>query len=312
MSFAIIDQNCSYIDIEPIKKLLQKEKVTICEQQGGQELHKLIPPKNTVGIYLSHISDVALKHQCDLIRNTKRVTQWLIVIVDSQNSSSTVRKVAVSEFRQKLAKSGKDIRIICDDTKNISEQLLKELDMLKWLQSNIVLITSAKKHVGRKTTANLLSDIHPEYHFEVCDLKDLPHKKEYARRIIIVGTSPDDFAVPGIKSVQHKLTLIYNKIDRAPIKIILARNEKKAVIHAMNKQNWDIPFEFSQFYMCSMEYEKMYRDLNSSHSDLDELRLNREFVMWDKYGLPCTEEEYNSENINSFLAEISVVDRILK
>ena len=312
MGFAIIDHNCTFIDIEPIKKVLKENSFSICEQQIGQELGELVPPKSNMGIYVSSISDIALKRQCDMIRNAKDVEQWLILIVDTENSGKKVREIAVSSFRQKLANTKKDLTVICDDVQNIASQIPDEIEKLRWLQSNIVLITSARKHVGRKTTADVLAELNPEYHFEVCDLKDLPQKKEYARRIVIIGAEPKDFAVPVIDGARYKLTLIYNKIDCAPIKAIHSQREKEAVIRVLNENNWDLPVSFKEFYMCSMKYELLFRALSSSASSADELRLNREFAMWDKYGLPCGAEQYTSENICRFLEEVCIADEILK
>lgn len=311
MSFAIIDCNCDYLNLDPLVQSLKNESVTLIYQNDSQ-LEELVPDRdNGLGIYITNITDIAVSRQCNLIINSEKVKQWLIVIIDSQNSNQNERNVASSTYKSKFSKIDKDVLVLCGDAEEVSSQISPEIKKLRIMQRNVTLVSSASRDRSTEFAVKVLSELYPNISFELCPMSELAEKGKYARHIIIIGSRPDDFLVPLQDDAYFKLVLLFNNIEQAPVKLVNLQNTKESVISAMNKLGWELPLSFERFYAVSMAYERYYLDIKKGERTYNEFCSNRRFVMWDRYGLPCLAEDYTEEKIKKFFESICIADEIM-
>lgn len=311
MSFAIIDQNCMFIDTVVLENALEAEGVSVFMQEDDCPLQQMIPEEdNDVGIYITSKNDIAMARQCRLIRDSKQVKQWMILIVDYEHTLQTFRNIDISRFRSKLSKIDSDLLIFYDSAEALSQTIPKAMDRLKKLLSDTVVITSAGKHTGKRKTASVLQRYYPQMSFEVCEADDVVDAGEIARKIIVVGCKPTDFIIPVIEDAQFRLILLKNMVDKTPLVFSQLQKHRSAVIQNMNNNGWDLPHRFSSFYLCSMLYEEFYLDITQSDNYF-EFEKYQSFVMWDKYGLPCERNKYTEVAVCDFLKNISVANRLL-
>ena len=80
----------------------------------------------------------------------------------------------------------------------------------------------------------------------------------------------------------------------------------------MNSCGWDLPLEFENFHMGSALYDLFYQKLLEGEKDCNEFKMNINYYMCDKYGLPCTSSDYTKENIEKFLNKIYITPRLYK
>lgn len=311
MSFAVIDENCKYLELDGVLTELKKKDIPSFDKTSDKFTDFLIDTDRTRCIYFIKMEDSGLKYQIDFIKNTDKVMQWLIVLVDEKDVSEHKKNVAVSNFRTNIGKVDKDFSVICCITEQMNERIDSELQTLNRKKSNIVLIASANSFVGRKTTAIALNGVYPNKSFEICEAEDFEEKSKYAKHIVIVGNEISDFILPCPDDTLHRVTLLYNKADEAPINLVYFKKTQRAIISEMNKRGWDLPLEFNKFFVGSMIYDIFYQKLQSGEKDINEFKMNTNYYMWDKYGLPCPKEQYTQDNINSFLSELFIAPKLL-
>lgn len=311
MNFSVLDENCKYLELDELVAELNKKDIPSFNRDSEKFVSFLKTTDKTRCIYFIKMEDSGLKYQIDFIKNTNNVEQWLVVLVVKNEVSEHKKNVATSNFRTNIGKFNKDVSVICCTKEKINEQLDSELQILNRKKSNIVLIASSSRFVGRKTTGSVLSDIYPNKSFEICESDDFEEKSKYAKHIIIVGNEINDFMLPCPDDTLHRTTLLYNKVDEAPINLVYFKKMKTAVISEMNKNGWNLPIDFNKFFIGSMHYDIYFRKLQSGETDINEFIMKAGYYMWDKYGLPCSKEQYTEKNINNFLNNIFVAEKLL-
>lgn len=312
MSFAVIDENCKYLELDGVLTELKKKDIPSYDKTSDKFTDFLTDTDRTRCIYFIKMEDSGLKYQIDFIKNTDKVMQWLVVLVDEKDVSEHKKNVAVSNFRTNIGKFDKDFSVICCTTEQMNEHIDSELQTLNRKKSNIVLIASANSFVGRKTTKQALECIYPNMLIDAkCDANDFEEKSKYAKHIVIVGNEIRDFILPCPDDTLHRVTLLYNKADEAPINLVYFQKTQRAVISEMNKNGWDLPLDFKRFFIGSMLYDIFYQELQSKKDEWNVFKMNTNYYMWDKYGLPCPKEQYTQDNINSFLSELFIAPKLL-
>lgn len=312
MSFAVVDENCKYIELDGILTELKKKDIPSFDKTSDKFTDLLKDTDRTRCIYFIKMEDSGLKYQIDFIKNSDKVMQWLVVLVDAEYVSEHKKNVAVSNFRTNIGKFDKDVSVICCTTEQMAERIDSELQTLNRKKSNVVLIASVNSFVGRETTKQVLKCIYPNMLIDAeCDINDFKEKNKYAKHIVIVGNEIKDFILPCPDDSLHRVTLLYNKVDEAPINLVYFQKTQRAVISEMNKNGWDLPLDFKRFFVGSMLYDVFYQNLQSGERTVDEFKMNTNYYMWDKYGLPCPKEQYTQDNISNFLRGLFIAPKLL-
>ena len=143
------------------------------------------------------------------------------------------------------------------------------------------------------------------------DENDIIVNSKYAEHIIVIGKEVSDFILSCPDDIFHKLTIFYNKVDESPISLVRFKKIKREIISLLNSNGWNLPLDFNRFYMGSIKYDMFYEKLQSEEVDTNDFIMSNSYYMWDKYGLPCPRNKYNSETIINFLKEIYVASRLL-
>lgn len=305
MSFAFFDKSCKYLDLKILTDYLVRNNIPTYESLSD------IAADKTRCLYFIGMEDSGLKHQFEFIRNLDGINQWLIILLDSGNSFEHLRNIALTNFRTNLGKTAKDISVICDTPENVTKRLNNDLLNLDIKKQDIVLLASAKDFTGRKTTAFALNQLYPDKAYTICGKHDFLEKSRYAKHIIIVGNETSDFLLPCPEDIQHRVTVFYNKADESPANAVHFKKTKREILTAMKLNGWDLPLTFDNFFIGSIHYDLFYREFVSGEKDINEFKMNINYYMWDKYGLPCPQKDYTTEKISDFLHNLYVTSKLI-
>lgn len=311
MIFAVFDDNCKHINCKEIIDYLNQREVMQFDLYSDSLKKHINTIEEASCIFFMRMDDSGLKHQIDFLKQTDVINQWIIVLIDTNNSLEHFKKIAISNFRLNLENNHKDTIVICDNFTSIINKLDEEIKFLEKKKNNTVLLVSSKGFTGRKTTACVLKKLYPFLHFEICDENDIIVNSKYAEHIIVIGKEVSDFILSCPDDIFHKLTIFYNKVDESPISLVRFKKIKREIISLLNSNGWNLPLDFNRFYMGSIKYDMFYEKLQSEEVDTNDFIMSNSYYMWDKYGLPCPRNKYNSETIINFLKEIYVASRLL-
>lgn len=308
MSLAIIDPSCRYLDLGDIYSYLSKNNIPHIDADLFDTC--AADPRC---IYFINASDAGLGRHIELIKNAKDTSQWLIVLIDTGSSSAALER-GKRDLKMSLHSVDKDISIIGGDIGSLPGLIADGLNKLDRKKSNIILLTSAKSSVGRSAAARSLAKLYPNKTFEICNAADFEDKSQYANHIIVIGNDISDFLLPCPKDVDvlKNVTILFNKIDTAPIHAVNMQKTRRTILGEMNKLGWNLPESFSGFFMGSMLYDLLYAEMTAAEKSYNDFRLSEKYYMWDKYGLPCQSSDYSEESVLSFLKDIYVSDKLLR
>ncbi len=307
MRFAVIDTTCKSFERSFINEYFSDNNVPI-------KNYSEFPPENAPAegsydecIYIVNAEGGFLNHQYRFIENNKSISRFLVLIWDREGLSDEERQIILDDFLSKVKKFSVDVSALFFDQKSFYEIIQKGMLIVSAKRSFNVLITSRKNFVGKRTAKELFEKKYPEMNFSICPPKELEEKSRFAQKIIIIGCEKMDFSIPVPKIFSGEIVLILNKLDESPSKALKAEKTKKEIISVLNNNGWNISSEHKAFFFASLKYEAIHEKLSENAFSL---KLNKDFYMWDEYGLPCKSDNYTDENVLNFIKKISISDII--
>lgn len=259
-------------------------------------------------VYILSLLSGGLRYQVEFIRNNPGVAQWLIV-------AFTESSLTIGRFRDMISDARVPVRVIRADWGKMDE-IKKSLRAIPEIRPNTCLIYSKRPFTGKRTAAILLQQHCPGWKFETCDGDEsvLGDRCVGVSRVLVMGRSIQDFSLAKPEILDTPPLFLYNKADENLQHFLQPEWLWNSVRVVLGTREWRFPEEFPDFFVGSMLYERWNH--TASPEDVESLRLDDEFVMWDSWGLPVCREEYSADSIRSFLKRFTILEalaaRILK
>ena len=302
---AVIDSSCSLFDQTFLASAFDGLGVA-AQQATPQQL--ALPEGVSRCIYLVSAASGMPKYQCEFVCGAKQVEQWIVVLLEEDEAATGPVKRG---WENALRMMDAAVQVISAKPENLAEALREHWNAFHLPQKACYAVASRREGNGRRTLAALLQRHQPEAEILICGEEELAESCKGARHIFLLGTQPGDFQLPPPEDGAARVTLLYNKVDQAPIQRILAQQAKRDVLQQMNRSGWNISSAFPRFFVTSLYYEALREQLESSAVTCNELRLMKSFVLWDAYGLPQPRGAYTDAAITGFLGSFHDAARFL-
>ena len=244
--------------------------------------------------YFLSLTNGGLRYQSELILGNPGVAQWVIL-------AGTGNSWALDGFRNALSTARTSIHVLSLADRN-GEQLRQNLESIAAIRTQTCLIYSKRSGIGKRTAARLLSKLRPEWKFELCEGEEDILREQCAgiTRVLIVGSTPQDFSLSRPERLEAEPFLLFNRCDENVQRFLCPEGLWSQIRMFLKARGWYFPQQYAEFYLGSALYEAWAAEDGSATKSLS---LRDGFVMWDRYGLPVERETYTEESIQKFFEQ---------
>lgn len=294
MNTILLDSGCRGIAPEPerIRSLLGECEVLCLEPAALPRVEE-----HSRAVLLTSFPSGVMRYHRDLLAQNPQIRSWVISIVGV--TALAEQRQLERNLEAVLSTLKVSYTLLFDDPATLAETAKQCAKPVKERQQ--CLIVSRDGELGpqfRAVFSRLLPTFdvvwggeHPESHYEDADV------------FVAVGRESGDFQLP---APDHALGRVWLWLEEDRYSTGEKCREMESVLRAAH---WDVGQTMST-YSGSLNHELAAAELAQGQSTIHALAHAPEFLMWDRYGLPLSVEDYTEENIRAFLDERCMLQRL--
>lgn len=309
MDLIVVDGDCASLwDIDTLKKLLDcKEDCVWYFEDKAMREHGYniadavgITPENEIakGILLTKARNGIMTYHKKIIKNTVGCKYWIIAILDEDNKN--YRRQIGTGLDFALKEIPVQYEMVFDDSDRL-EITAKEKKEIADIRPCCVIATKHDKELAEQVR-NFLAARNGNWKIE-CHVGFEEDSYKHTDIILIVGRESEDYFVPQTE-VKMSRVLIWIDLPVGKAENSYINQKAQSILKEMNEHGWNISNTGSNVLGSCLSYEFLFAELEAGKINTETLRSDDNFVMWDSFGLPLTDEAYkNADLVRKFLRE---------
>ncbi len=240
-------------------------------------------------VLLTKLQNGVMDYHKKMLRNTVGCKRWLIVIVGE------ISGIYKAQYRSEInSVLGNSVRyeLVFDNSPALSLALEAKREIVD--DRPLCIIATKADASFAEEVQRTLESAWVDWRFE-CHVGSKTDDYRHADVILIIGRREEDFAVPTTESYA----------SRVQIWLETARGERadtRAVLTRMNQSGWNLGQR--RIWSSNLVNEILLQELQKGNSSIQAICTDDRFVMWDKYGLPLSAQDYEAtEHAEAFLRD---------
>lgn len=290
MTIILIDNDCSelpgskaFADLCGVRETAAVGLDGDILEANGYDLRALLPEASRGAaidrVFLLSRMSGGVKRRHTRLVEANRQMWWFLSILDVPYQA--YRGQITNEFDRLLLGQDAGYVILFDTAEQLSSSIAAMAEPLPE-KPECVIVSKAGAYAER--LAALLRRRYPDWAF-FCSGGEHGHK--YARRLILAGSQPEDFALPPIPYGAGKAALWVE----SPLGVDTGKSWKKlgaALAAQLEGAGWELPDIKRQTWFGILDFEELKTQLDEGEITPKLLRNSEPFVPWDEFGLPLT------------------------
>ncbi len=315
MNFVVIDSDSKlrsqFKNEEELKKLLGDTKCKVYYLENSKlskSEYKLSSAFDVHEfdrlIFITSFPSGIMSYHRKLFINNSEFKKLTITIVNTEDE--VYQEQIVNELDSILADEKVLYNILLDSCDTMS---LTAKECKKKVNTQKLLTVVSKKRNLAKMTAEIFGKLLSKWQVNFTDNPD-DEIYDDSNLVLLVGEQTEDFNFKAPKSGMGKYLVWYN-VNKLGYDDAYLSDIKYSIKECLLDLGWNIHYN-CDIYLSNIIYEDISVNILTKTCSISSLVGNKNFVMWDRFGLPLTNSQQDDSEILGFINRICCFETILK
>lgn len=252
------------------------------------------------GVVLTRLSSGLLAYHMDLIDRHPQIRHWIFCV--AAQTGKAVQQTLRKHFAKEMACRNTYCEFLFDETQQL-EKLIAALEKPAKTTNKCVVVSN--NVALAKDVGGVIHSYLPDWNIVTGSEPDYLHSDA----VVVVGTAVSEMRIPNPQGETIKKFFWF----QAPyVKSISWKKKQLAELkEALNSLDWNLADYDSKTGFSNLLHEQFLLQIQQNEIHPIALVSDRQFVMWDRYGLPIPQTNWTEEEIVDFLSRNTVFPQMI-